>query len=394
LQKNGNKVHQNGKKISHAGLSRYPGREHFYGAKEDRLTLAAMVIVVNTFGGQLSDEGISFISKVLGLWAEGYSDHRFYIIYNDPRVVQGLPESVGRLFLDPRGLLPVRYRLSRMVKKVNAGRLLSLGGSCLPRTSIAQTLIVEPPFFTVGGKGGWLHRRRFGRCLQQARTVVTFSDFRKKELSASFPLAPGKIKLVPKAPQEGYRPLEWGQSAAVKETCTGGSEYFLYSGSLHPQKHLVPLLKAFSLFKKRQKTSMKLLLAGTAGPHSAAVTGLLQTYKYRDEVVLREEAGGPEPAGLLGAAYAFLSLSPEGSGALEAVRCGVPVLLPAGAVVREWLQEAGLYFDPAGTTDIADKMMQVYRDETLRDRMIATGKEKAGGFSWERTAALLWEAVN
>jgi glycosyltransferase involved in cell wall biosynthesis len=34
----------------------------------------------------------------------------------------------------------------------------------------------------------------------------------------------------------------------------------VYAGAIHPRKNLMNLLKAFSIFKKRQQTNMKLML--------------------------------------------------------------------------------------------------------------------------------------
>jgi glycosyltransferase involved in cell wall biosynthesis len=41
-----------------------------------------------------------------------------------------------------------------------------------------------------------------------------------------------------------------------------GNEYFIYSGEIGTHKNLLNLLKAFSAFKKRQKSNMQLLIAG------------------------------------------------------------------------------------------------------------------------------------
>ncbi|MEI6949094.1 glycosyltransferase [Paraflavisolibacter sp. H34] len=357
-----------------------------------------MVIAVNTcsFSHRLSDEGVYFLAKVLPLWAERFPQHRFYIIYNNEEVVQGLPAGVTPVFLDSKGLLPLRYRLSRLLKKIGAGSLLSLTGYCLSRTKMRQCLVAEPSLGPAGNdkKEGWRRHRRRAACLRRAARVVVFSEYRKARLSAAFGVPAGKIRVVPRVPREDYRPLDYDRAAAVKEAHTGGREYFLYRGSLDPQAQLVPLLKAFSLFKKRQKTGMKLLLVEQPGLQTGAAAELLHTYKYREDVVLLEGAAArAKEAHLVGAAYAFISLAEEDEGALEAVHCGLPVLLPAGALAQEWLQEAGLYFDAASTADLADKMMQVYRDETLRDRMIAAGSEKLRPFTWQQTADLLWEAV-
>ena len=59
-----------------------------------------------------------------------------------------------------------------------------------------------------------------------------------------------------------FRPFTWTEKESWKDSFTEGREYFLYVGSVHPRKNLINLLKAFSGFKKRQKTNMQLVIAG------------------------------------------------------------------------------------------------------------------------------------
>lgn len=66
------------------------------------------------------------------------------------------------------------------------------------------------------------------------------------------------------AVRPAFQPLPWEEKIKVKEQYTAGTEYFLYAGSFRPGKNLVNLLKAFSLFKKRQQSNWKLVLAGVA----------------------------------------------------------------------------------------------------------------------------------
>ncbi|HAK10699.1 MAG TPA: glycosyltransferase family 1 protein, partial [Chitinophagaceae bacterium] len=49
--------------------------------------------------------------------------------------------------------------------------------------------------------------------------------------------------------------------------------------------------------------------------------------------------------------------------------------------------------DPADPNTIGQLMIQIYRDEQLRSRLIAKGMEQAQQFSWERTANLLWQSL-
>ena len=61
--------------------------------------------------------------------------------------------------------------------------------------------------------------------------------------------------------------------------------------------------------------------------------------------------------------------------------------------MQEVAGEAALYFDPARFEDMAEKLMRIYKDESLRGTLVEKGKVMATRYSWERTAGLLWESI-
>jgi glycosyltransferase involved in cell wall biosynthesis len=141
---------------------------------------------------------------------------------------------------------------------------------------------------------------------------------------------------------------------------------------------------------------MKLVLTGRLAWKNGEFLQLLKTYKYRKDVLLTNYISEEELVQLMGAAYALVYPSFfEGFGVpvLEGMKCGVPVLTSANTSMQEIGEDAALYFNPADHTDIADKLMLIYKDENLRNRLIEKGKAIAEKYSWQRTADLLWESV-
>ena len=196
--------------------------------------------------------------------------------------------------------------------------------------------------------------------------------------------------------KEGFRPLPWSGQAAVKEKYTEGKEYFIYIGAIHPRKNLVALLKAFSKFKKWQRSSFKLVLAGRLAWKNDEFNRLLQTYKYRADVVLLNYVAEEELARLLGAAYALVYPSLfEGFGVpvLEAIKCEVPVLTSANSPMQEIAGDAALYFNPHSVDEMAQQLMTIYKDEDKRSRLIEAGKVIKDNYSWQKTADALWQSI-
>jgi glycosyltransferase involved in cell wall biosynthesis len=167
-------------------------------------------------------------------------------------------------------------------------------------------------------------------------------------------------------------------------------------GAIHPRKNLINLLKAFSLFKKRMQSGMKLVIAGRLAWKNDEFLKLLNTYKYRNEVVLTRYLPEKELALLTGAAYALVYPSLfEGFGipVVEAMKCEVPSLTSLKTSMQEVAGDAAIYFDANDHADIADKMMMIYRDENLRKQLIEKGKERVQLYTWEKSAELFWQSI-
>jgi glycosyltransferase involved in cell wall biosynthesis len=55
--------------------------------------------------------------------------------------------------------------------------------------------------------------------------------------------------------------------------------------------------------------------------------------------------------------------------------------------------QAVLLCDPTDPQSIADQMQLIYKDEALRNRLIAHAPEQTRKYTWEHAAATLWNAV-
>jgi glycosyltransferase involved in cell wall biosynthesis len=71
---------------------------------------------------------------------------------------------------------------------------------------------------------------------------------------------------------------------------------------------------------------------------------------------------------------------------LEAMACGVPVVVSDIPVFREILGEAALFSDPHKPEEIANAIYRILTDTRLAESLRHKGRERAGLFSWERAA--------
>jgi glycosyltransferase involved in cell wall biosynthesis len=270
-------------------------------------------------------------------------------------------------------------------------------GYCSLLTSVPQVLVLFHLGFVrlpkLFANHDLFYKTRLKKFINKAKAVATVSEFSKQDISDYYKVAAEKIINVSAAARQGFQPAGWQQREAIKEQYTGGSEYFVVVGPVHPHKNLMNVLKAFSIFKKRQKTNLKLVIAGKVYDET---TGKLTTYKYKDEVKVIGYLQDDELSQLISAAYALIYPSMfEGFGMpiVEAMLCDVPVLTSNTSSMPEVAGDVALLFDPSKPEEIAEQMKLIFKDEQLRNTLIQRGRERVTMYSWEESAKRMWAAI-
>lgn len=292
-------------------------------------------------------------------------------------------------------------KVPALLRKYKADLFIAGDGICSLTTPTPQCLIVNDLSFLFSPSfskraGLFFFKRYTKKFLQKANSIVTFSEFVKKDIVSQYAIKEEKITVVYPACKEIFCPLSDIKKEEIKKRRTGGKNYFLYAGVIHPRKNLANLLKAFSIFKKRQKSDWKLVLAGGLAHNYKSFAAHLNTYKYRDDVIMTGCLEEEEMAALTGAAYAMIDpCFWKGSAvqALAAMNSHIPLIASGNLLVQEIAGEAALYVNPAEPKDIADKMMLLYKDEPLRSSIIEKGKIIAAQYNWEKTADLFWQGI-
>ncbi len=167
--------------------------------------------------------------------------------------------------------------------------------------------------------------------------------------------------------------------------------YFLHVGASTYQKNTRAVLKAFDLFASGAGgAEHALYITGKWTPQAlAALThdyatlvrkGRLRVLGFVPEDVLPALYSGAD-------ALVYPSLI-EGFGlpVLEAMRCGTAVLTSNRSSLPEVGGAAALYVDPREADAIADGMLRLATDVTLRADLARRGLVQAVTFSWDRAA--------
>src|SRR5882757_5209676 len=169
------------------------------------------------------------------------------------------------------------------------------------------------------------------KTLEGAMAIFCFTEKERDLLQARY----GTGVLVHPAADEQVTPLSPEEREKVKGEMADGKEYFLTDITGAAPSEVVNLLKAFSLFKKRQLSNMKLVLAGKGDP---TLAGKLGSYKYRQDVCRHPGPPADHWQRLAGAAYAIICLFRKddlGIALLNSWKAGVPVIASSTGCIHE-----------------------------------------------------------
>jgi glycosyltransferase involved in cell wall biosynthesis len=292
------------------------------------------------------------------------------------------------------------WQIPATVKRYKPDLVMTTGGVAAGRLRVPQCVWMPE---RAAGKGpgkknyGRIYQKRLEGSLLQAQTIFTFSAKDKEffiSRSAAAAVA-GKIFVVPVAPDEGGD-LTAGEKSVIKGAYAEGKEYFFTDVAGVGQKEVVELLKSFSLFKKRQRSNMQLVLAGKDPASDKPLADLLATYKYREDIHWAGYLSLADGFRLAGSSYAIVfpfDRDNLGIHLLNAWKAGVPVITTSSACLPEMAGEAVMYAQPGDQASLAGQLMLIYKDESLRSRLIGKGREQGRSFSRERSIGEVWAGI-
>jgi len=293
-----------------------------------------------------------------------------------------------------RKALYTQFRLPALAERLGASLLHSLQFVAPLRLPCPGVVTVHDLAYrrfpgTVEAPRRWYYRALVPATLRRAGLIVTNSQATADDVATQFPAVRERLRVTP----FGTPSWVWEQPPGRRQG-RGVAGPFLFVGTLEPRKNLPRLLEAFRLFRERAEAGggaapPGLTLVGGRGWGDSPLRGPIRALQARGALRLE---GYCQPARLwemYGAARALLFPSlHEGFGfpILEAMAAGLPVLTADRGAMREVAGDAALLVDPDDTEAIAGALARLDRDEALRARLIARGRERARVWSWDRTA--------
>ncbi|OGD63309.1 hypothetical protein A2160_02345 [Candidatus Beckwithbacteria bacterium RBG_13_42_9] len=231
--------------------------------------------------------------------------------------------------------------------------------------------------------------------IKKAAHILTISEATKKDIIELYKIPSEKITVT----YPGYDKDKFKtQSAKVKATTQSlrvkykiSENYLLYIGTLQPRKNLVRLVEAFSKIII-QNQQLELVIVGKKGWLYEEIFETVEDLNLEDKVIFTGFVLDDELAGLLSGAQALILPSLyEGFGipVVEAMACGVPVVVSRTSSLPEIADKAGIYIeDPFSVESIYQALAKVLKlTKTERELLISSGQKQVKKFSWKACAS-------
>ena len=230
------------------------------------------------------------------------------------------------------------------------------------------------------------------RSAREASQVIALSEHARKDIISTYCIAPEKVTAIPLAAAAHFRPIRNDEELQrVRQTYGIEGEYILSVGAIQPRKNLSRLVAAYSRLRRAtpEGNLPKLVLAGKCAWLYEETLRTIKELQVSDSVILTGYVPESDLPVLYSGALCFVYPSYfEGFGLppLEAMKCGVPVIVGNRTSLPEVVGDAAILVDPFDADAIARAMDKLISDSNFRAELAARGLARAKLFDWRETA--------
>jgi glycosyltransferase involved in cell wall biosynthesis len=220
--------------------------------------------------------------------------------------------------------------------------------------------------------------------------IIAVSNSTKRDTIQHLGVPEDKITVVYEAASPIFRPLDKGEAQEQVRNRHGvEGPFLLFVSTIEPRKNVPTLLRALWQLLECYKEDVRLVLAGGKGWLFEDAFALVEELNLDDRVHFVGRVSSEDLLYLYNAAellahpafYEGFGLPP-----LEAMACGLPVIVSNVASLPEVVGDAGLLIDPHDIDELTVAMWRILNDSELRQEMREKGLRQAERFSWERAA--------
>lgn len=226
--------------------------------------------------------------------------------------------------------------------------------------------------------------------IKKAAHIITVSNFSKTEIEKIYDVNPEKITIAFNGVDEPIKINGKDETKILSSYNIKTGKYYLYLGTLKPNKNIPFLIRSFAEFLKTTDQKTTLVIAGKKGWLFDEIFETVKKEGIESNIVFTDFVNLPQKTVLYQNAKALIMPSfYEGFGipVIETMKLNTPVISSNIPPLKEVIENNGFYFDPANQQELVHQLINFEKLKPLEIKKITdSAKTRADFFTWERTA--------
>ena len=226
----------------------------------------------------------------------------------------------------------------------------------------------------------------------RADAVIAISEHTRQDLIRIFDFPPDRVEVIYQGIADSYFETTPEGTTAVRAKYGLDKPYILHVGTIEPRKNINRLFDAYEQLKPSLREEFPLVLVGSIG--------------WADKATVKRVESPPEGVRYLryipeedlpfitaGATVCVYPSLYEGFGlpVPQAMATGVPMLTSNVSSLPEVAGDAAILVDPRSQAEITAGLERLLTSPSLREELIAKGRQRVQRFRWERSAKETWD---
>jgi len=255
--------------------------------------------------------------------------------------------------------------------------------------TIHDLAFLEHPEYAVPSLAAYL-KKVVPEAVAHADVVATVSHEVSRTLIEHFHTPREKLTVVPNGVGTHFHRVTDPVILSATQHKFGLKHPFVLGvGTLEPRKNHIGLIKAFHQAQQKKHGPAMLAIAGGQGWLYEETQRVVAELKLEKKVRFLGRVSDLELVSLYSMAdiFAFPSFF-EGFGIprLEAMACGVPVITSNVSALPEVAGDAALLVDPHNIQEMADAIIRLLENESLREELRQKGYQRVQQYTWTESA--------
>jgi glycosyltransferase involved in cell wall biosynthesis len=220
--------------------------------------------------------------------------------------------------------------------------------------------------------------------------IAVMSRWGRADIVRQYDVDEAKIFVIPwAAPVDAYASPTQAELSQIRGRYELPRRYLLYPAQTWLHKNHIRLVQALKEAENRGLEEINLICTGHIGTNFEAIMDEVQRLALTRKVKFLGWIPSNDMVGVYRLAHGVVYPSLfEGWGlpVMEAFRMEIPVACSRIPVLQEQAGDAAIYFDPDNPHEMADTIISLWTNQEVRDRLVSSGRGRAGAIDWTTIA--------